>query len=166
MTPTQKYVNMNNCFCKLRDAIYETDVDEADEDPIWGKNVEYALMVIIGYLDYYKELNKTKSHLKGTVDEQQSEEARVAFSKEFLDKLAKERTLPVSNMVPISNKDGTVEMNKNDPITYVEVGSEANSLPKRLEELMKAGVIDFKEPIYHNAPNWPKVIMSEQGEKQ
>ena len=115
MTPTQKYVNMNNCFCKLRDAIYETDVDEADEDPIWGKNVEHALMVIMGYLDYYKELNKTKSHLKGTVDEQQSEEAHVAFSKEFLDRLSKERTLPVSNMVPIPNKDGTVEMKKVTP---------------------------------------------------
>ena len=115
MTPTQKYVNMNNCFCKLRDAIYETDVDEADEDPIWGKNVEHALMVIMGYLDYYKELNKTKSHLKGTVDEQQSEEAHVAFSKEFLDRLAEERTLPVSNMAPIPNKDGTVEMKKVTP---------------------------------------------------
>lgn len=112
MTTSEKYVNMNNCFCNLRDAIYETDVDEADEDPIWGKNVEHALMVIMGYLDYYKELNKTKSHLKGTVDEQQSEEAHVAFSKEFLDKLAKERTLPVSNVAPVPNKDGTVEMKK------------------------------------------------------
>ena len=115
MTPTQKYVNMNNRYCKLRDAIYETDVDEADEDPVWGKSVECALMIIIGYLDYYKELNKVESHLKGTVDEQQSEEAHVVFSKEFLDKLAKERTLPISNMAPIPNKDGTVEMKKVTP---------------------------------------------------
>lgn len=115
MTATEKYVNMNNCFCKLRDAIYETDVVEKDENPVWEKNVEHALMVIMGYLDYYKELNKTKSHLKGTVDEQQSEEAHVAFSKEFLDRLAEERTLPVSNMAPIPNKDGTVEMKKVTP---------------------------------------------------
>ena len=50
-------------------------------------------------------------------------------------------------------------MNKNDPITYVE--TKASSLPEQLEELVKAGVIDFKEPIYHNVPTWPKVIMSE-----
>jgi len=55
-------------------------------------------------------------------------------------------------------------MNKNNPITYVEVGSETGSLPKQLEELVKAGVIDFKEPIYHNVPTWPKVIMTKQGE--
>lgn len=50
----------------------------------------------------------------------------------------------------------------NNPITYVE--TEASSLPEQLEELVKAGVIDFKEPIYHNVPTWPKVIMTEQGE--
>ena len=123
MTVSEKYVNMNNCFCKLRDAIYETDVVEKDENPVWEKNVEHALMVIMGYLDYYKELNKTKSHLKGTVDKQQSEEAHVAFSKEFLDRLAKERTLPVSSMVPIPNKDGTVEMKQvtPQPLSHIKI---------------------------------------------
>ena len=79
MTTTEKYVNMNNCFCKLRDAIYESDVDEAEEDPAWSKSVEQALTMLLGYIDYYKDLNGAKSHIKGTVDEQQSEEARVSI---------------------------------------------------------------------------------------
>ena len=33
MTATEKYLAMNNEFCKLRDAIYESNVVEADEDP-------------------------------------------------------------------------------------------------------------------------------------
>ena len=73
MTVSEKYVNMNNCFCKLRDAIYESNVDEKDEDPVWGKNIETALMVIMSYLDYYKDLNEVKSHVKGTENEQQPE---------------------------------------------------------------------------------------------
>ena len=40
MTATEKYLAMNNEFCKLRDAIYECDVDEADEDPQIQKTVE------------------------------------------------------------------------------------------------------------------------------
>ena len=32
MTATEKYLAMNNEFCRLRDAIYNPDVDEADED--------------------------------------------------------------------------------------------------------------------------------------
>ena len=32
MTATEKYLTMNNEFCKLRDAIYESNVVEADED--------------------------------------------------------------------------------------------------------------------------------------
>ena len=55
-------------------------------------------------------------------------------------------------------------MNKNNPTTYVE--TKASSLPEQLEELVEADVIDFKEPIYHNVPICPKVIMSEQGENK
>ena len=32
MTATEKYLAMNNEFCKLRDAIYESNVVEANED--------------------------------------------------------------------------------------------------------------------------------------
>ena len=36
MTATEKYLAMNNEFCRLRDAIYNPDVDEAEEDErIW-----------------------------------------------------------------------------------------------------------------------------------
>ena len=73
MTATEKYVNMNNCFCNLRDAIEDPNVIEKDEDPVWGKNVETSLMVLMSYFDYYKDLNKVKSHVKGTKDEQQPE---------------------------------------------------------------------------------------------
>lgn len=80
MTTSKKYENMNNCFCKLRDAIFESDVDEAEELPIWNKSVTEALTVILGYIDYYKDINNVKSHVKGTVDGQQPEEARVKIS--------------------------------------------------------------------------------------
>ena len=76
MTATEKYIEMNNQFCKLRDAIYNPSVVEADEDPQWDHPVQTALYVIMKYLDYYKENNKVKSHAKGetpqnTVDEKQ-----------------------------------------------------------------------------------------------
>ena len=57
MTSTEKYLAMNNEFCRLRDAIYNPDVDEADEDPVIQQSVESALLVLCKYLDYYKELN-------------------------------------------------------------------------------------------------------------
>ena len=65
MTATEKYIEMNNQFCKLRDAIYNPNVVEADEDPKWEPQVQTALFVLMTYLDYYKENNKVKSHVKG-----------------------------------------------------------------------------------------------------
>ena len=64
MTATEKYLAMNNEFCKLRDAIYESNVVEADEDPQVQKTVEAALGILCQYLDYYKDLNKVKSREK------------------------------------------------------------------------------------------------------
>ena len=64
MTATEKYLMMNNEFCKLRDAIFECDVDEAEENPRIQKSVEAALGVLCQYLDYYKELNGCKTREK------------------------------------------------------------------------------------------------------
>ena len=64
MTATEKYLAMSNEFCKLRDAIYESNVVEADEDPQIHKTVEAALGILCQYLDYYKDLNKVKSREK------------------------------------------------------------------------------------------------------
>ena len=64
MTATEKYLMMNNEFCKLRDAIFECDVDEAEEDARIQKSVETALGILCQYLDYYKELNKVKTKVK------------------------------------------------------------------------------------------------------
>lgn len=64
MTATEKYLEMNNQFCRLRDAIYNPDVVEADEDQSIQQSVEMALGVLCQYLDYYKELNKVKSREK------------------------------------------------------------------------------------------------------
>lgn len=64
MTTTEKYLAMNNEFCRLRDAIYECDVEEADEDPTIQKNVEIALGILCQYLDYYKELNDVHTRTK------------------------------------------------------------------------------------------------------
>ena len=64
MTATDKYLAMNNEFCRLRDAIYNPDVDEADEDPNFQQAVESALLVLCNYLDYYKELNDVHTHEK------------------------------------------------------------------------------------------------------
>jgi hypothetical protein len=65
MTAAEKYVEMNNQFCKLRDAIYNPNVEEADEDPQWNPQIQTALYVIMQYLDYYKVNNKVKSRVKG-----------------------------------------------------------------------------------------------------
>ena len=64
MTVTEKYLAMNNEFCRLRDAIYECDVDEAEENPQVQKSVEAALGILCQYLDYYKDLNKVKTRVK------------------------------------------------------------------------------------------------------
>lgn len=64
MTATEKYLAMNNEFCRLRDAIYESDVEEAEEDERVQKNVELALGIIVQYLDYYKDLNGVKTRQK------------------------------------------------------------------------------------------------------
>ena len=65
MTATEKYIEMNNQFCKLRDAIYNPNVVEVDEDPQWNPRIQSTLYTIMTYLDYYKENNKVKSHVKG-----------------------------------------------------------------------------------------------------
>ena len=64
MTTTEKYLAMNNTFCKLRDAIYESDVEEVEEDTTIQNNVEVALTVICQYLDYYKAINNVKTREK------------------------------------------------------------------------------------------------------
>ncbi|MBQ1710225.1 MAG: hypothetical protein II032_03830 [Treponema sp.] len=64
MTATEKYLEMNNQFCRLRDAIYNPNVVEADEDEQVQKSVEMALGILCQYLDYYKDLNKVKSREK------------------------------------------------------------------------------------------------------
>ena len=64
MTATEKYLVMNNQFCRLRDAIYNPDVDEADEDENVQKTVEAALGILCQYLDYYKELNDVHTRVK------------------------------------------------------------------------------------------------------
>jgi len=64
MTATEKYLAMNNTFCKLRDAIYESNVDEAEEPVIVQQNVEAALSILCAYLDYYKEKNNVHTKQK------------------------------------------------------------------------------------------------------
>lgn len=64
MTATEKYLAMNNEFCRLRDAIYESNVEEADEDEQVQKSVEMALGILVQYLDYYKELNDVHTRQK------------------------------------------------------------------------------------------------------
>ena len=44
MTATEKYLKMNHCFIELRDAIFESDVDEADEPEDAEKSIMYALV--------------------------------------------------------------------------------------------------------------------------
>lgn len=57
MTATEKYLKMNHCFIELRDAIFESDVDEAEEAENVESNIMYALGILNNYLDYYKENN-------------------------------------------------------------------------------------------------------------
>ncbi|MBP3743550.1 MAG: hypothetical protein J6J00_11250 [Treponema sp.] len=64
MTATEKYLAMNNEFCRLRDAIFNPNVVEADEDEQVQQNVMMAMSVLNQYLDYYKDLNKVKSREK------------------------------------------------------------------------------------------------------
>ncbi|MCR5063173.1 MAG: hypothetical protein K6A89_07820 [Treponema sp.] len=64
MTATEKYLAMNNEFCRLRDAIFNSNVVEADEDENVQNSVMAALGVLNQYLDYYKELNKVKTREK------------------------------------------------------------------------------------------------------
>ena len=64
MTATEKYLAMNNEFCRLRDAIFNPNVVEADEDEQVQQNVMMAMGVLNQYLDYYKELNKVKTKPK------------------------------------------------------------------------------------------------------
>ena len=65
MNVSEKYCDMNNAFCKLRDAIYNPYVeDEKEESQEMEKAVEMALSVLCGYLDYYKKENDVKSHIK------------------------------------------------------------------------------------------------------
>ena len=64
MTATEKYLAMNNEFCRLRDAIYNPNVEEADEDEKVQQSVEMALGVLCQYLDYYKEINDVHTRPK------------------------------------------------------------------------------------------------------
>lgn len=57
MTATEKYLKMNHCFIELRDAIFESNVDEADEPEQVEQNILAALGILNNYLDYYKENN-------------------------------------------------------------------------------------------------------------
>ena len=68
MTTTEKYLAMNNNFCKLRDAIYESDVEEAEEHEAVQQSVEMALSILCNYLDFYKAKNniRTKEKTDGT----------------------------------------------------------------------------------------------------
>lgn len=64
MTATEKYLAMNNNFCKLRDAIYESDVEEAEEQQAMQISVEMALSILCYYLDFYKATNNIKTKEK------------------------------------------------------------------------------------------------------
>lgn len=64
MTATEKYLNMNNLYCKFRDAIFESDVDEKDEGQDIQDQVKMAMLILNNYLDYYKELNNCKTKEK------------------------------------------------------------------------------------------------------
>ena len=65
MTATEKYIEMNNSFCKLRDAIFNPNVVEKDEEDKWETVVKFSLSAIVEYLNYYKELNEVKTKVKG-----------------------------------------------------------------------------------------------------
>lgn len=64
-TTTQKYLNMNSCLLRLRDAIFDPDViNEAEEDEETEQKVIKALDVICHYLDDYKEMNGVRTRIK------------------------------------------------------------------------------------------------------
>ena len=65
MTATEKYIEMNNSFCKLRDAIFNPNVVEKDEEDKWEDVIKFSLSAIVQYLDYYKGLNEVKTEAKG-----------------------------------------------------------------------------------------------------
>ena len=65
MTATEKYIEMNNSFCKLRDAIFNPNVVEKDEEDKWEDIIKFSLSAIVQYLNYYKELNGVKTKVKG-----------------------------------------------------------------------------------------------------
>lgn len=65
MTATEKYIEMNNSFCKLRDAIFNPNVVEKDEEDKWEDIIKFSLSAIVQYLDYYKNLNDIKTKIKG-----------------------------------------------------------------------------------------------------
>lgn len=64
MTSTEKYLKMNHCFIELRDAIFESDVDEADEPKEREDAIMYALGILNEYLDFYKTNNQIKTRQK------------------------------------------------------------------------------------------------------
>ena len=65
MTATEKYIEMNNSFCKLRDSIFNPNVVEKDEEDKWEDIIKFSLSAIVQYLDYYKKLNNIKTKIKG-----------------------------------------------------------------------------------------------------
>lgn len=64
MTATEKYLKMNHCFIELRDAIFESNVEEADEPKAVEDSILGALGILNNYLDYYKENNNIKTRQK------------------------------------------------------------------------------------------------------
>ena len=64
MTATEKYLKMNHCFIELRDSIFESDVDEAEEPKELENSIMYALANLNQYLDFYKENNGIKTREK------------------------------------------------------------------------------------------------------
>lgn len=64
MTATEKYLKMNHCFIELRDAIFESNVDEAEEPKKIEDEIMYALGILNNYLDYYKGNNGIKTRQK------------------------------------------------------------------------------------------------------
>lgn len=64
MTATEKYLKMNHCFIELRDAIFESNVEEAEESKEVENSIMTALGILNNYLDYYKENNNIKTRQK------------------------------------------------------------------------------------------------------
>ena len=64
MTATEKYLAMNNEFCRLRDAIYNPDVEEADEDEKVQQSLELALGLLRQFFHYYKEITDVHTRPK------------------------------------------------------------------------------------------------------